>query len=491
MIKVFINNEEVVSDKNITITEEMLSTSSTILNNCFPKSWETDKDYVSRFYFPKDYSKCKIYDDDDLIFCGVVKNTGNISLNPRHPHYCDLQILDFKTFLSEGETLDFVISGKTITEAIQMVIDAVSDYGVVLGNINILNPNEIIGAYSTLNKTAYDVFQYIADITQSRWTTRLIDDETIAVDFYDPMLEERAESIEYTRDWFEDKKIEDITFSYSTNDYRNKQIMLSNEVFANIEYNENIYATGYDNSYSTNELIGKINSIYVNGVPKTVATDKEKEVGINADFYYSTGSNKINADEVYTSGTNILVNYIPMIKGREIIINGGEVQRIESQTQRKGVLARYETRNDVTTTDELDKIGKSYLRYKGSAEIILNIKSHKNLWNVGQIMSFNSPVSDLSKEYMVKTKKTYIISTIDTVFYEYELTSSFNSENAINYFDNQRAKQKGNIADGEYISRNIDIYNNANIIFDNLQINEVEITGDNVLDSLLESPFID
>ena len=116
MIKIYIDNEEVVSNNNLQIKEEMLSTSSTILKNCYPKSWEVDKDYTSRYYFPKDYSKCKIYDDNDnLIFCGVVKNTGNISLNPRDPHYVDLQILDFKTLLSEGETLNYVIDNKTIT----------------------------------------------------------------------------------------------------------------------------------------------------------------------------------------------------------------------------------------------------------------------------------------------------------------------------------------------------------------------------------------
>ena len=86
-LKMLINNEEVVCNKEFTITEEMLTTSSTILNNCYPKSWENDKNYISRFYYPKDYSKCKIYKDDVLVFCGVVKNSGNISLNPRYPHF--------------------------------------------------------------------------------------------------------------------------------------------------------------------------------------------------------------------------------------------------------------------------------------------------------------------------------------------------------------------------------------------------------------------
>ena len=79
-LKMLINNEEVVCNKEFTITEEILTTSSTILNNCYPKSWENDRNYTSRFYYPKDYSKCKIYKDDVLVFCGVVKNSGNISL---------------------------------------------------------------------------------------------------------------------------------------------------------------------------------------------------------------------------------------------------------------------------------------------------------------------------------------------------------------------------------------------------------------------------
>ena len=57
MIKMFIAGEEVVSNKEFSINEEMLSASSTILNNCYPASWEITKDYVSNFYYPKDYSK--------------------------------------------------------------------------------------------------------------------------------------------------------------------------------------------------------------------------------------------------------------------------------------------------------------------------------------------------------------------------------------------------------------------------------------------------
>ena len=66
MLKILINNEEVVCDKQLEIKEEMLSTSSCILNNCYPKSWENTKDYTSQYYYPKDYSKCLIYNDNTI-----------------------------------------------------------------------------------------------------------------------------------------------------------------------------------------------------------------------------------------------------------------------------------------------------------------------------------------------------------------------------------------------------------------------------------------
>ena len=66
MIKILINNEEVVCKNNIKIDEKMLSTSSTILKNCYPLSWENDKDYTTRFYFPEDYSKCKIIEEKEV-----------------------------------------------------------------------------------------------------------------------------------------------------------------------------------------------------------------------------------------------------------------------------------------------------------------------------------------------------------------------------------------------------------------------------------------
>lgn len=497
MIQMFINDEEVISNKEFTITEEMLKTSSTILNNCYPKSWESTKDYTSKFYYPEDYSKCKILKDNELIFCGVVKNSGDISLNPRNPHFCSLQILDFKTFLSEGETLDFVIANKTIEEAINMVIDTIKDYGFTLGNLQIYGKDDIIGAYSTQNKTAYDVFQYIADITQSKWFTRTIDENTIAIDFYDPTLLPKTNNIKFTEQYFEENNIKDISFNYGTRDYRNKQIMISDQVYGSIDYIETIIANGYSKTFMTQQKIGIIKSITVGGVEKTFATNSDKEIGINADFYYTPGENTFDSDSnsaTIGSGIAIIIIYTPLVQGRQIVYDNDEVSRIRTQTGRKGVIARYENRNDVLSSDELNKIGQSYIRYKGSAEINLNVVTQNtDLFSIGQIVHFEAPINELAIDYMVKQKETQILSVGDfsNVFYTYKLVSNFNSENAINYFDNQRAKATGNIGQGEQILRNVDIENSVTIEFNDFFTVDFEFVGNNILDCALDSPFTD
>ena len=431
------------------------------------------------------------YSSYDLLFAGVVKKTGNISLNPRYPHYADIQVLDFKTFLSEGETLNFVIDNKTIGQAIDMVIDAIKSYGFVKGNIMLDDINEVIGAYSTDKKTAYDVFQYFSDITNSRWFTRMIDEDTVAIDFYDTDKLPVKPKIEYTEDWFCNNLIDDMSYSIKTDDYRNKQILLSDEVFGSTPYNDLLTSNGYDTSYTTTGKIASLTSAKIDGKNATFTTEANKEGGVEADIYYKPGEVGITTNNQVGAGKVIEITYIPLVEGREIIINDEEVNRIGSQLNRNGVISRYENRNDTTSSDELRQIGQTYIKYKGKAEVTLKITSRKNIYDIGDKVQFDAPLEDLSTEYMVKKKTTKYIVTANQLFYDYELSSSFNSESEINYFDNQRSKHKGNLSEGDYITRDIDITNSANIIWHDTSIDEISITGNNILDCALDSPFTD
>jgi hypothetical protein len=495
MIKVLINGEEVISNKQFTIKEEILSASSTILNNCYPKSWEANHNYVNNFYFPSDYSKCEIYDNSTLIFAGIVKNSGDISLRPTDPKYCSLQILDYKCLLSEGTTLDFVIANSTINDAIRQVISAISSYGFVEGNIQLTNGTDIIGAYSTLNQTAYDVFQYLADISESRWFTRRIDEDTIAIDFYSPEYIPQAQNIEYNKAYFEANHIVDLSFNFGTRDYRNKQAIISDKVYGGIDYNETIISNGYNTTINTTEDIGAIKSIEVNGVAKTFTLKENQNIGIYADFYYTPGSKDIECSDTYAAGNAIVVSYTPLIKGRQVVIENDEVARIQNQLGRNGVISRYEQRNDILDSNELNQVAQAYITYKGKAEILLKIQTENyDILNVGQQVFFDiAELPILQQDYLVKSKSINITKTGDygNIFYEYELSSNFNSESAINYFDNQRRKAYGNIDQGKFITRNIDITSEALIEFQNQTEEEITVLGNNELNCTLNSPFIE
>ena len=491
MIKMYLNNDEVVASNDFTIREPLLSTPSVILNNVMPKTWDDNKDYVSQFYYPLDYSKLIIEDDGGTTyFTGLVKNTGNISLNPRYPKYTNIQALGFKTLLSEGDTLDFVIYNKTILEALQMVIDSVADYGFALGNYSIPN-NSIIGAYSTLNKTAYDVIQYLADISQSKWWTRTVGTTTY-IDFYYVNDLPTGANIEYNTNYFETNNIIDINWNYGTRDYRNKQIMLSDQVYGDEDYIETIYANGFTNIFNVSTNVGTILSITTNGVSSSFCTQAEREAGTNADYYYTPGSTEIESDSILNSSTSIQITYTPLVNGREVVINSSETQRIQAQTSLNGVISRYENRNDATTSGELLNIGESYLEFKGSPEIILNVETQNNkLCELGYIYSFDAPIPELNQRYMCKEVATRIVTTGSQtdIFYEFKLTSSYNSEEALNYFDNQRNKTKGNLKNGQYITRNIDIENVANIVWQEPTFEAITVNGDNIIENGLETPL--
>ena len=473
MIKVYINNEEVVCDKSFKIKEELLSTSSTILNNVMPKSWDINKTYQTLFYLPEDYSKCEIYDDETLLFEGVVRNTGNISLNPYGFKALSLEVLGYKCLLSEGKTLDFVISEKTIDQAIDMIIDEIGDYGFKKGTIDLVAKDDVIGAYSTLNKTAYDVFQYLAEITQSKWFVHK-DGNDLAIDFYDTDKLPTKPNIEYNKQYFEDNSIVDITYNYNTRDYRNRQIITSNAVLANSTTSETSTYSGED-SITTNLPIGKLVEIQVNDEKMSFALKSEEELGIDSDFYWESNSNEIKVNTTIPTNAKIEVIYYAFVKGRQIVENEDEINRISTLNNRNGRISRYETRNDVVDSNELNKIGQTYIKFKGQAEVQIKLTTlNNNLFNVGDKVYFEAPIESLRNEYLVKSKEIQINKTKndESIFYVYTLTNTFNGENAINYFDNQRRKNSGNMEEGQFITRYIDINNTCNIIFDNLQITE-------------------
>lgn len=501
-IRMYIAGEEVVCNSKISIVEELTNTNTTVLENCYPLSWEQTKDYT-QFYMPKDYSLFKMiydYTNYDLlaedgqelltensqvisvgnstktIFIGVIKRNKAIDLNPNKPHFGTFQVLDMKTFLNEGDIFNFVITQTTVINFINRVIEEYSRYNFVVGNIN-LNGREsqTVGNYSCDQKTLFDVLQYISQITNSIWKVRYIDDTTFAIDFFAIELLEQGKNLIYDTQFANDNSIIEISYNFNSSNYRNKQVMTSENIISHTLNTEEFYAENSDNVYTLDNNIGQILKATIDGINISIATSQDKDNGITADLYYTVGSNQIELDIETIPTQRVNIDYYPMLPGRITVLNTDEIERISNQLNNTGIIARYENRRDAITADELNAIGQTYIQFKGNADVNLVIKTINNdLWDIGQVVYFDNngqtAIEDLVGNYAVKKKTTQIIQnnadSTNNIFYTYELNNNFNFENAINFFDNQRAKLIGNIEEGQFINRYIENTEEINIIFD-------------------------
>ena len=367
----------------------------------------------------------------------------------------------------------------TIVEAINYLINQFSQYNFSVGRLNLGRKlQDRIYNYNCDKKTLFDVLQYIAQITNSIWTTRYVDDNNIAIDFY--LINELPQGMDliYDKSFCDDKSIIKISYSMNSNNYRNKQIISSDSIIGNALITQQIITKGQE--YILDEKISSIQSISLNNQQISFATTYDKENGETAYAYYTVGDKILTFDEQIMPGQTLIIKYYPQIAGRQVVINQTEIDRIDNQLNNSGVIARYENRKDADTSAELNSIGQTYMQFKGRSEVTLKVETINNdIYNIGNIVYFNTNetlgIEDLQGNYAVtkKTKKIIKNNADDSnyILYTYELNNNFNFENYINFFDNQRAKLIGNIKEGEYINRYVENFKTYSITFNPPNIN--------------------
>lgn len=383
------------------------------------------------------------YAPTNILFSGVVKNSGNINLNPRYPHYATLQLLDYKTLLSEGETLNYVLEKQSVSSAIKKIVEGLE--GFYIGNIS-LETDDIIEAYNCNEKTPYDILEYLAEITGAIWYTQTITEDITLINFCSIDNLPTANTLEYNQNYFSDNNIQDIQYSYSANDYRNKQIITSDNTISSVTQNESISYNGVD--LRTTYPIAKITKIMIGDKEYSAASNIDKKNGIYADYYYTYGETSIDPNKELATGTILNVTYYSIVNSRQIAYNQEEIDRININTGRNGIISRYEKRTDTNDQTALNQIAQTYIDYKSVPEVTIKVQSYnKDIYELGNRVFFDGPIEQLKTNYLVKEKQIDMITTGEQqeLFYTYTLSSSFNDKNAINFFDNQRRKLEGNI----------------------------------------------
>lgn len=293
-------------------------------------------------------------------------------------------------------------------------------------------------------------------------TIKVVDDENMNV-----------VNINYGQEFFENYNIVDMSYNLSSSDYRNKQNIVADNIKGNNTITETFWLDGISNKILLEQAVGGVNELKINGENMKVVSQEIKDNGEEYDAYYVRGSNELNLKNSNKKGDYLKIIYYPDLSLNLSITEDKEVDRIKNNTETTGIISRYEKRSDVSKVEDMNRIAESYLKYKGKGDYTITIQTfNKELAHLGDKIQLTTTedLKFLEDEYFVKAiTEQYNTNNADSkayIFRTYTLVNNFNFEYATNYFDNQRAKLIGNIQDGQYIDRNIEIIDEINITFE-------------------------
>jgi hypothetical protein len=292
-------------------------------------------------------------------------------------------------------------------------------------------------------------------------TMKVVDDENM-----------NTIDIDYGQEFFEEFNIVNMDYSFNTSDYRNKQNIVADNIKGSNILFESVWLDGKSTEFYLSQPVAGVKFAEINDENIKVISQEFKDKGEDYDCYYTQGSNVINLKNANKKGDYLRILYYPDISLKISITEDDEVKRVKDNTGTAGIISRYEKRSDVLLAEEMNKIAQSYLKYKGRGDYTVTIQTYnKELAHLGDKVNLttNDNLKFLEDEYYVKSITTsYTTNNADNkayIFRTYTLVNNFNFEYATNYFDNQRAKLIGNIQDGQYINRDIDIIDEVLIQF--------------------------
>ena len=107
--------------------------------------------------------------------------------------------------------------------------------------------------------------------------------------------------------------------------------------------------------------------VLIKMIVDNIDVDLDFKINIRRKLKWSSQTIKsILKDEVYIGNMVQFKTTTVSYKNHTLVYNDEEVTRIATQTNTTGVISRYENRNDILSSDELENIAETYIKYKGN-----------------------------------------------------------------------------------------------------------------------------
>lgn len=469
-LKLLINGEEYDFSNNITFSFHPTNFSTITFNdviakknNKFPLNIQNPNKVNREFTF------AELWQDNQLIYFGIVNDTGRFSLFPNKLKTFSVVITDFRKFLSSTNPINKLYRNKTPQEIVNDVVEFLNEEKISIGKLNFTN-NEPIQAYSSVNKNAYQILKNVITKLSNSFLYFTIENNKILINY---KSEEDMKNISPIKldsndlQFLKTFKIKDIVFENETYDYANFLTYTSENIvstFPTTEYdlliNENIYLKSKPITIDSD--IEKTFIISQDGTKRKAIFLNEKNVtsGKIYDFLYNPENNILKSNESIR-GQKLTITYYTKGKVTFQDKNSKEIVEISKISGTNGIVAKYDKFNDLSYSNDLLRQLKTDLEQFSSPNRKIIITSEEPIWELTDVVEVQFNIEEVDGLYLVHSVngKSQIIGESGKMQeYEYELKQTKNFDNIINKFDNQSYRDEAIYNEEQFIEDTLTLF---------------------------------
>jgi len=485
MLRLFISNEEYSFDGTVNFTLHPTNFSKMIFNNVIKKSDNVYPKMLGNILINREFSIAKVYDDNNLIFFGVINATGRLSILPNNIKTRSIEICDMRKWLSLLKPVNRIFFKTTPAKIVNELITGLGEKWLSVGNLSFTD-SSLIEAYSLIDKSPYQILKdVIAPFTDSMLyftidnegdEPRILVNYKSADDFNNNVSEIKLDTSD--KAFFDKYKIIDVLYENSTEQYANIVRYVSDNTISNVPNVETIPVN--KDTILTKKNIAKVDlgltKMYdMDGTEINIVILEAKATTADkfAHFIYTQGSTQLIVhttiiDKKYT----LHIQYYTKEKLSIELSNQNEIDEIAYLSGTSGRIFIIEKMNDISSSKDLVRKAQNKLSLSATPHNVLEVTAERKIWSLMDIVNVVSVVSNVNGNYMVSeiSGTTQVAGDSSIEHYTYKLIKSKNTDTWINAFDSQSYRDNS-VVEGTILTAPTEVINiniNLNIITTNL-----------------------
>ena len=464
--RLFINDEEYLFDDKVSFEFHPTNFSSITFNGVIKKSIINK---LNEVFINREFTFVEIREADGItvLWVGLVNDTGRLSLLPNSLKTFSIKVSDFRKWLSLTKPITTIYINKTPYEILSDLIQKLREPRIQLGSINFDQTSDFtIKAYSTENKTLYQVFKDVMERQTNSVLYFTLNDGVLFINYksksqfnvVNPLVLDLKDQV-----FLANFQILDVEYENDTTDYYNYLTYSSDNVISKVFKTETDLLVN-----EKTVLLWETPIIVVNDLAYTFITDgktgvKRQPIIINKDeyikgqfydFLYSPKQNSLEVNNPNDVDRLTISYYVKTPLSLEAK-NVQEILNISKLSKTNGIVFKQEKFNDISNPDDLLSAVQNDLSKYSKPKKLLTVTARQLIWDLLDTVHVINASTLIDGFYVVKSLSGSVQSLGSDLFYEltYNLQESRNLNTLVNKYDNQSYRDNPVIKDKQIITQ--------------------------------------